>query len=420
MRFVTLMIIALLSSAAALAQDRPIVRAEITPETVAVGESVELKVTVLVPTWFTRPSIYPTFELANAITRLPDDSSYSIRERVGNDSWSGIVRSYEILPLFGASYRLNGQSMLITYANPGSEAVTMDVEVPEVFFRGSVPAGAATLDPYVAGRSLKLSLSVEGDSEDLAVGDALVLSYVAELDGLPAIFLPPLAPPLSFDGVSVYADAPDLTDGTPARRSEKITLVFDAGGEFIVPGLTLGFWNTASNSIDSATVEGLSISVAGPVAAPLSDTAVAERRWLSWLSIVVGLSVLAYVIYAFGSVAAGHYRAAVERRKRSEPYAFAALQTALRANKAGEAYRAMLTWLERLNPDMSMRQLASSYGDETLLADVEALSMMNFAREGDGGDGEIDRLANALAKARGRYLSQTSMAVENVLPPLNP
>ena len=51
MRFVTVMIIALLSSAAALAQDRPIVRAEITPETVAVGESVELKVTVLVPTW---------------------------------------------------------------------------------------------------------------------------------------------------------------------------------------------------------------------------------------------------------------------------------------------------------------------------------------------------------------------------------
>ena len=73
---------------------------------------------MLVPTWFTRPSIYPTFELANAITRLPDDSSYSIRERVGNDSWSGIVRTYEILPLFGASYRLNGQSMSISEANP--------------------------------------------------------------------------------------------------------------------------------------------------------------------------------------------------------------------------------------------------------------------------------------------------------------
>ena len=420
MRFVAVMIIALLSSAAALAQDRPIVRAEISPETIAVGESVELTVTVLVPTWFTRPSIYPTFELANAITRLPDDSSYSVRERVGNDSWSGIVRTYEILPLFGASYRLSGQSMSITYANPGSEPITTEVEVPEVFFRGSVPAAAATLDPYVAGRGLELSLSVEGEPDDLAVGDALVLNYVADLDGLPAIFLPPLAPPLSFAGVSVYADAPDLYDGTPARRSEKITLVFDAGGEFVVPGLTLDFWNTETGSIDSATVEGFVITVAGPVAAPLNATVAAERRWLSWLSIVVALSVLAYAIYAAASVAAGRYRAAVERRKRSEPYAFAALQTALRANNAGEAYRAMLIWLARLNPDMSMRQLASRYGDEKLLIDVDALSMMNFAKEASGSDGEIARLANALAKARGRYLSRSSVAAENILPPLNP
>ena len=55
---------------------------------------------------------------------------------------------------------------------------------------------------------------------------------VAEIDGLPAIFLPSLAPALDFDGVSVYADEPRVQDGTPARRSERLTLVFEAGGEF--------------------------------------------------------------------------------------------------------------------------------------------------------------------------------------------
>jgi hypothetical protein len=80
-----------------------------------------------------------------------------------------------------------------------------------------------------------------------------------------------------------------------------------------------------------------------------------------------------------GTAAAGRYRAAVDERKRSEPYAFAALQTSLRWGNTDEAYRAMLTWLERLNPGMGMRQLA-----------------------------------------RKRYLRQASLAVENVLPPLNP
>ena len=60
------------------AQQSPIVRVSVTPETVSVGESAELRVTVLVPTWFPRPPVYPAFELANAITRLPADSSYPV------------------------------------------------------------------------------------------------------------------------------------------------------------------------------------------------------------------------------------------------------------------------------------------------------------------------------------------------------
>ncbi len=418
MRFVALLIFGLASSVTVVAQERPIVRAEITPTTVAVGESLELKITVLVPTWFTRPSTYPSFELANAVTRIPDDSSYSMRERVGNDSWSGIVRSYEILPLFAAGYRLSGQSISISYANPGSDPVIIDVEVPEVFFKAAVPSGAAALDPYIAGRSLKLSLSVEGESADLEVGDALVLNYAAEIEGLPAIFLPPLAPALSFDGVSVYADGRDLVDGSPARRSEKLTLVFDAGGEFIVPGLTLRFWNIETKSIDVAAVEGFTISVAGPAAVPLSGTAAAERRWSLWAIFAIGVSVLAFIVYRFGSAAAGRYRAAVDERKRSEPYAFAALQTSLRSGNTDEAYRVMLTWLERLNPGMSMRQLARCFGDDSLLADVDALSRTNFATAESGVD--TSRLADALALARKGYLRQATLAVENVLPPLNP
>jgi len=417
MRFTILAVI--LFSAIAVAEERPIVRAEISPETVAVGETIELRVTVLVPTWFTRPPIYPNIELANAITRLPDDSSFSMRERVGNDSWSGIVRTYEISPLYGANYKLSGQSISISYANPGSDPITVDVEVPEVSFQGSVPAGAASLDTYIAGRSLNLSLSVEGEIDDLDVGDALVLSYTAELEGLPAIFLPPLAPPLLFEGVSVYADAPILEDGTVARRSEKLTMVFDAGGEFVVPDLKLDFWNTETESIESAGVDGLVISVTGPVAAPVAS-AETEPRWLLWISIIVGLSVLVGIIYVFGSVALARLRAIAEKRRQSEPYAFGLLLTALKANNAEEAYRAMLRWLKRLNPGMSMRQLAREHGDESLSSDLESLSRMNYSRPESQGSLDMRRLSAGLASARGHYLHQSVAAKRDDLPNLNP
>jgi len=135
-RFAIRLLLVLALSTTATGQERPIVRATMTPEVVAVGETAELIVTVLVPTWFTRPPVYPSFELANAITRQPADNSYPIRERVGSDSWSGIVRSYEVYPLLGATYRLSGQSMSIAFANPGNDPVIMDVELPEITFRG--------------------------------------------------------------------------------------------------------------------------------------------------------------------------------------------------------------------------------------------------------------------------------------------
>ena len=146
---------------------------------------------------------------------------------------------------------MTGQTMTVSFANPGSDPISVDVEVPEVVVRGVVPEGAESLEPYIAGRSLELALDVEGGLDELQAGDAIVLTYRAELDGLPAIFLPPLAPALEFEGAAVYEDAPDVEDGETARRSEKVTVIFEAGGEFSIPGMELTICNTESQSIDT-------------------------------------------------------------------------------------------------------------------------------------------------------------------------
>jgi len=77
-RQLLLYLLALTGTAAA---QEPQVRAAITPGAVSVGEPARLTVTVLVPTWFTSPPTYPSLDLANAVTRLPPDSSYPTRAR---------------------------------------------------------------------------------------------------------------------------------------------------------------------------------------------------------------------------------------------------------------------------------------------------------------------------------------------------
>jgi hypothetical protein len=412
------LVIILLVSSAAQGQAQPVVRAKVEPASVIVGESAELTVTVLVPTWFTRPPVYPTFELANAITRLPADSSYSIRERVGNESWSGIVRTYEVHPLLGASYRMAGQTMSITFANPGSDPISVDVEVPEVVLRGVVPEGAELLNPYVAGSSLELTLDVEGELDAIEAGDAIVLNYGAELTGLPAIFLPPLAPELEFDGASTYRDTPDVQDGETARRSEKVTLVFDAGGEFIIPGVELSFWNTVSRSIETVATDGLVVSVAGPPVAGMAAADTTKIRW-QWIGVfAVGAIALLPVLWRGLPKLAARRREAVEQRKQTEAYAFRRLTSTLGSGDNAEAYRALLHWAERLQPRMSARTFASRYGDKDLSAAIAALSAAVYGDVGAAFD--AGQFRTKLRAARRRYFARDAGVHGLHLPPLNP
>jgi hypothetical protein len=399
-------------------QEQPIVRVSVSPETVNVGEPASLRVTVLVPTWFTRPPVYPGFELSNAITRLPPDSSFPTSQRIGNETWSGIVRDYQVYPLLGASYRISGEVISVTYANPGSSPIGVDVDVPDIVFRGQVPTGAEQLNPYLAGRELTLSRDIDGELSELEAGDALVLRYTAELDGLPAIFLPPLAPELQFDGVSVYADAPKVDDGTVARRSEKLTLVFDAGGEFSVPDVELSFWNTESESVESVIAEGFAISVAGPPVAPPVPDVATERRWPQILAILLTALAMLLVLRRWAPTVVRYFRDAAERRRQTERHGFAQLEKAIASQRPETVYHALLAWLERLQPGMNARSFARAYGDASLLAAIDALSagIYNDAAE------RIDMrsLGAGLVTARKRFLQQRSLPGRLTLPPLNP
>lgn len=411
--------ITLLLSGVGFGQDEtPIVRVDIDPATVAVGQSARMRITVLVPTWFPQPPVYPDFELANAITRLPADSSYPTSERIDGDTWSGIVRNYRIYPLTGASYRITGETLGVTWANPGAEPLRRDVAIPDVELRATVPAGAEALDPYLAGTSLSLALETEGSAEGLEAGDAIVLRYTAELDGLPAIFLPPLAPPIDIDGVSVYADEPEVEDGSPAGRRERLTLVFEAGGEFTIPEVALRFWNMDTASVETVTAAAVSVSVAGPAVAQIETDATTERPW--W-QMGLALAALAVVLVALCRIVpglAGRYRSAAERRRRTEAYSFRQVRSALRGRDPEGVYQATLAWLSRLAPGVDARGFADAFGDASLRQNIDALSAHLFTGQSDPPN--LDRLEKGLVVARARFIEQVTVASRCALPSLNP
>jgi hypothetical protein len=410
-------VVLFLSPVVAWAQEQPIVRVDVSPPEVTVGEAAEVRVTVLVPTWFPRPPVFPSFEVANAITRLPPNSSYPTSERVGRDTWSGIVRNYRIYPLSAATYRLDSLTMNVSWANPGSDAAVAEITVPEIVVSGVVPAGAEGIDPYIAGSSLTLTREVDGDVEDLEAGDALVIRHIAELDGLPAIFLPPLLQAPDTQGMSVYADEPVLEDGEIARRVETVTLVFDAGGEFVLPGLDLDWWNFETGQIERATLPQFTIPVAGP---PLAQETVDDVH-LDWRAFV-GITPAAVLVLVLAGLllrrAWQWQRLRAERYKQSEAYSFKRLRAAAAKEEAAVFYSQLFRWLAHVNPTLGPRQFAGQFGDEALVSRIDALVRSLYA---DGvRDSSCKDILRSLSLARARFLARNDKRSGNQIPPLNP
>ncbi len=403
-----------LASPGSAGESAPIVRVELTPESLTVGESATMRVTVLVPTWQPVPPVYPTFEVPNAITRLPPDSSHPVSERVGRETWSGIVRNYEVTPLVPASLTLGGEPIRITWANPGAANQVSDIRVPQVSLTARIPPGAEDVDPFLAGRRLELARTFDGDIDRLSVGDGLVVHYRATLDGMPALFLPPLAPALSSDLISVYPKEPVLTDGEHAERLETLTLVLNHGGDLEIPGRILAWWNQAEQRVEQARLEPVTLTIQGPPPEPSEEPDTRRSPW-RLLAILLIAALTGLGLRRFLPAFIATRRKARETYRASEAFAFRAL---LEAETPEAFYRSAVAWLRRLDPTLDLRAFADRYGDQALVAAFDQLSEVLFGAGGSGPD--LRTAAKGLRAARGRHMAEVRSGHEARLAPLNP
>ncbi len=421
----------------------PRVRASVSPRVVTVGEPINLTITVLVPTWFSRPSVYPSFELPNTIVRLPDDSTYPGGERVDGNTWSSILRDYRIYPMLAANYRISNRSMKVTYAHPQTRTpVEAQIPLPEVSFQAVVPPGAESLEPFLAGRDLILRRRIEGLQETLNTGDAVTLHYSAQLEGMPVLFLPPMLTDWRIENASAYLGEPVLEEtqqqsltsesSLVSKRSEKLTLVFDSAGTVILPELALRWWNTQNHQIEKATVPGMTFQVA---ALP-NDNKGGQNTGLVWfrehaLRLASALLIMSVLLVSYmplrKRLAALRVRLAAgrEKRHRSEAYAFQQLRKALAKADSKQSHRALLFWLQRLTGNTRVSAFAEEFGSPQLCQALagftsylyddnrQKLSSVELARR-------EKFLSQALSLARRRYLAAQRLSTQRVLSNLNP
>ena len=233
------------------------------------------------------------------------------------------------------------------------------------------------------------------------------------------MFIPDLMSSIEIPGVSVYADRPEFSDDEVASRSEKLTFVFEAGGEFEIPGVALDWWNSETSTIETAAVPAITVTVLGPpLATEFSpeDVVVLDRWRLTGLFVFIVITIV--VLRRLASILRIRRRQREQRRLESEAYAFEQLNDAIQRRDLQLVYQHLLAWLDRLEGSADLLGFAARFGNVDLQNLLTQLSSTLYANSDDNLD--VRKLAKPLHKARRRFLDEARVQGYTMLPNLNP
>ncbi|KPA21555.1 hypothetical protein shim_22620 [Shimia sp. SK013] len=394
-----------------ISQPPVIVRAALPEEPPVVGQPIVLRVTVLVPTWLPQPPQFPSMETPNLIVRLPSRASNPVSETIEGETWSGVSRAYRLYPMVPGRFSLTQKSVGVTYADPETRApISIDVPLGPIVFEATVPPGAEQLDPLIVAQGLTLTQELEGNDGVLGEGDALTRTVTAKITGSSALFLPPLIAPIETDAARAYPKEAAVSESEDrgvlsGMRLETTSYVAQFGGTLELPAISVQWFNTKTNKVETAQLNGATVEIDAP-AAPREP--VISRRQIVVVATI--LAILAATLRLSQRYVVPPVTAALQRRRarwfNSEAYASSLVTDAIRAHDLSQVYRALPLWEARCPGQ-------SGSGLQTALA---AVGKGFYGKEPDGTEA-WDALSDAFKVDRKSRLARSN---PNILPPLNP
>jgi len=394
----------------------PLIEIEFKSAEAIPGQPLSLRLTVLVPTWLSKPIVFPSFEAPNVMVRLPEGATGPVSRRIGGATWSGVSRHYRLSPMTPGVFSMPPHDVRVVWADPAGGPARQDVlSTPPISFSGVAPLGAEDLAPFVAAQKVTLTQMVTGADAPLKPGDSVTRTVTAEIYGAAPMFLPPLLPAKQIEGLAAYPAEPILSEQDQrgqlsGSRVESVTYIAESGGAATAPPVTLRWFNLETGAVESLSVEGFDLTVDGPSAA--SKTGLSARA-LAFAGLL-GLCVLVPLVLGV-RILRPRLTTYLDARKAahlaSESWAFGQVLRAVMARDFTALQTALNLWAARC-PGTDPRR------SPPLGPALTALGAAKFGRRPMPEDPAWIRLDAALQSAHD--MAARKRSARSVLPPLNP
>ncbi|MGO8064416.1 hypothetical protein AB9E28_02755 [Rhizobium leguminosarum] len=396
-------------------------------EGIVPGQQVHVVVDIFAPDFFTSPPQYPLFEVPAALVTLSDDRAQNLVQTIADVQYSGIRRSYVIVPEKTGSFVLPEIAVDLGYSANG-RAIKAQLHVALPAFEVAAAPGQTTR-PFAA-RDLTVSQSFDRSPAGLKAGDALVRTIVVFAEDTQAMLIPPVDLGRAA-GVAQYLKPPSLTDGVEQRgigrsvetgstRTETVVYTASTEGSFQAPAVSYQWFDLDAHAGATATLPAVDIVVAKAPSTeridPQFDPSGEDQGKNAWpvVLLLCGLACLAAVVaWQRGSAILAWAERRRTSRRNSPQRRLRRLRTIIRVGPDPAIYRALQDWSLSLG-FRSVSDWAEAQGNPRLSAQVTILERRLFRSR----DMQLDRgkFADAITLAA----TNKGRARKSALPDLNP
>ncbi|MBK3801132.1 hypothetical protein GAY33_18200 [Azospirillum brasilense] len=411
---IVLILLLLWSAFPLAAQDSPgsdvLVRQSIKPESGAViGQHVALYVDVLFRNGMPRPPRVSLPDAPGLQAFRFETQATTIQESIGGEIYVGQRFEFALYPRRGGVFDLPPAAVTLLDRDGAetrmAQGQTLRLDV-------GVPPGVDPSQPVVATRGLTLTEQWAPRPDGaFKAGDAIVRTITRSAEDVPGLAMRDLAIPAP-QGVRAYADPPEIDDHSnrgaiTGRRTDRVTYVFERGGQVTLPAVAQPWWDLAARSVKTAQAPGATITVEAPPAD--ADAAATDTRSQDgWLARHRSLLIAGGAFLVILAFAAGFLRHRRRTDVADERAAFVALRRACATSDAAAIYRAFARWRAFLAP--AEREAANTTAVRLDAALFSAASAHWEIRD----SAEFVRLLAGIRRSRRPRMPECS------LPPLNP
>jgi hypothetical protein len=248
------------------------------------GQQARLYLTIATDRWFSGGTRITIPEVPGLVILQTEQFASNASETRNGENWVLQRWSLDVYPQREGRFVIPPLTMKVRVSAGPAVDVEGELSAPAVTFSAAIPPSLEEAEQWVAAPTYRVSQHFDRPLSGLKVGDAFEREVVFEATGVMAMMLPAFEA-TSQEGLAVYAAPPALDNRsnrgeTSARRSQRISYVVEAQGDYLLPARDYFWWDTTRAQLKLLSLPEQRFSVGAGQPAPDDQTDETAARWL--------------------------------------------------------------------------------------------------------------------------------------------